>query len=149
MTAAVLVSGVALAGCASPYGSGPPSRQLATWASSSSFTVSLARLRADLRRIGTPATAGAAATRTACDVLVTDALAANQQLPTPDGPLTTLLSAAYTDAAAAGRDCFHGAGGDSALASRSAGERARALAGLVRAEARFDALTSSLPGSGR
>lgn len=147
----VLVSGLALLGCGGPYGNGSPAQQVTEWARSTAFLSTLSRVRADLAHVPSSATSAPsapAALRTACDVLVTDSLAANEQLPTPDDALTAALSDAYAKAGAAGHDCFRGAAGDEALLARAAAERAAALAGLVRGEARYDALTSSLPGGG-
>jgi hypothetical protein len=84
--------------------------------------------------------------RTDCDVLVNDALSANQNLPSPDATLTGILSSAYASAAAAGRHCLSGADGDVALLHRSAVELAGAAAGYVKAEARLDALGATGPG---
>lgn len=144
--AAVAASGLALLGCGGPYGGGTPAEQVRMWAASTAFGQTLASLRGDLAHIVVPG--AAAATRTACDVLVTDSLAANEQLPTPDDALTSALSRAYATAGAAGHDCYRGADGNEALLARARGERTEALAGLVRAEARYDALVSALPGSG-
>lgn len=146
----VLVSGLALLGCGGPYGNGSPAQQVTEWARSTAFLSTLTRVRADLAHVPTsaPVAASPAALRTACDVLVTDSLAANEQLPTPDDALTAALSGAYAKAGAAGHDCFRGAAGDQVLLARAAAERTAALAGLVRGEARYDALTSSLPGAG-
>ncbi len=155
----VLAGGLALLGCGSPYGGGTPAQQVTSWSASTGFLSTLARLRADLARMAdlssttppTPASTGQRARggvlRTVCDVLVTDSLAANEQLPAPDASLTSALSDAYDHAGAAGHDCFHGAAGDRALLARAGRERVAALAGLVRAEARYDALTSTLPRS--
>jgi hypothetical protein len=76
-------------------------------------------------------------------VLVTDALSANQQLPTPDDALTHLLSSAYESAATAGRQCFSGVTAQVTAATRAR----RADAELVRAQARYDSLTSALSGA--
>ena len=138
----LLAAGCALAGCGA---GGSPAQQLARWADGSGFVQTLARLRGDLARVGAPAAPGAV--RTTCDVLVTDSLTANEQLPTPDDRLTALLSSAYTAAAGAGHDCFAGAGGDAALLARAASQRDVARRDLVEAEARYDAVSSPLPRS--
>jgi hypothetical protein len=138
-----LAGGSVLAGCGgTPAGIGT---QMTDWARSTGFTATLARLRGDLGNAGR---LGPGKTlRTVCDALVTDALNAHEQLPAPDHQLTGLLDTAYAAAGSSGRDCFDGAGGDGALLARAATERTDALAGLVRAEARYDAVTSTLPGS--
>lgn len=144
---AVLAGGGAvLGGCGG--GSGPASlaAQVTQWADTAGLSASLPRLRADLARTATAAPG--APLRTACDVLVTDSLADNDQLPTPDRTLTDALSRAYARAAVAGRACFEGAAGDHALLASAAGARAQAVRQLVVAEARYDAIVSVLPGSG-
>ena len=83
--------------------------------------------------------------RTACDVLVTDSLADNEQLPTPDSHLTLDLSRAYGSAADAGRACFEGSGAGTQEPSADT-ERVRAVSELVVAEARYDSVISNLPG---
>jgi len=146
MTAAVrlalplLAAGSALAAC----GGGSPSlgQQVQSWGGSTGFSGTLRQLRADLRRVGAVSADDAGQRRTVCDVLVTDALADNEQLPTPDGALTTLLARAYGTAAASGRACF----GGSPLAQAQSDART-ALTQLVQAEARYDALASSLGGA--
>jgi hypothetical protein len=85
--------------------------------------------------------------RTDCDVLVNDALGANQNLPTPDDVLTRILSSAYEAASAAGRHCLSGAGGDRGLLARSRAELATAESGYVKAQARLDAVGAVGAGS--
>jgi hypothetical protein len=80
-------------------------------------------------------------------VLVNDALSANQNLPSPDDTLTRILSAAYVSAAAAGRHCLDGAGGNRALLARAAAEASGAASGYVKAEARLDDLDATGTGS--
>ena len=133
----LLAAGSVLAAC----GGGPssPGQQVQSWGSSTGFAGALRQLRVDLRRVGTLSADDAGQRRTLCDVLVTDALADNEQLPAPDSALTTLLARAYGTAAASGRACF----GGSPLA-RAQSDARIALTQLVQAEARYDALTSSL-----
>jgi hypothetical protein len=146
--AVLLVAAVGLASCGSPFPGSTLGQQVHSWATSTGLSVSLGTLRGDARRIAVvearhdPASLG-----TDCDVLVNDALSANQNLPTPDDTLTRILSAAYGAAASAGRHCLTGAGGDRALLARSAAELATAESGYVKAEARLDALDATGPGS--
>jgi len=100
---------------------------------------------------------GAAVLRTDCDVLVVDALSANQNLPTPDSQLTEVLSNTYSSAANAGRDCLCAAGGHvcppgvrgrANLLRLSADETSAAQRGLIKAEARVDLLEVEAGGSG-
>ena len=140
MSVAALGAGLTLAGCGGPGGS--PAHQARAWAASTGWQATVRQLQGDLDKVASmgPATA-APARRTICDVLVTDALSANQQLPAPDGALTRLLSSAYTGAATAGRHCYAG-GADLGAAP---GEARGAARTLLEAEARYDELTSSLP----
>lgn len=143
--AIVVVLGGALAGC----GSGPSGQslgqQVTSWAQTTDFVSTLSTLRGDLADEAQYVTSTADKARTVCDVLVTDTLNANQQLPTPDPTLTGLLGKAYNAAAAAGHDCYSGAGGDTTLQADAAVQRGDALRYLIQAEARYDALTSALP----
>lgn len=133
-----LAAGLTLAACTSSPAD--TAHQVQAWATSTGFSAALRQLRGDLSRLSGLAAEGGGTRRTVCDVLVTDALNDNQQLPAPDTTLTSLLSAAYSEAAGAGRDCFTTATGLSAAQA----EGAAAGRQLTRAEARYDALTSDL-----
>ena len=138
-TMVVMVLGVA-AGCG---GSATTlSQQVRTWAQSTGWAATAQQLQGDLRRLAGLNKDSVGARRTVCDVLVTDALSANQQLPTPDRAFTALLSAAYSSAADAGRRCYAGS-----VAVGATPPGAAAAASLVRAQARYDSLTSTLPGA--
>jgi hypothetical protein len=133
----LVAAGSVLVAC----GAGPSSlgAQVQRWADAAGFAGTLRQLRVDLRRVATVSAEGAGERRTVCDVLVTDALSDNEQLPTPDRTLTALLARAYGSAASSGRSCFSGASLDQAqAAARTATDE------LVQAEARYDALTSTL-----
>ncbi len=136
-----LAAGLALTACSS----GPTSlsAQVQSWSSSTGFLSGLQQLRSDLRGLSTLPADNAGERRTVCDVLVTDALNDNEQLPSPDSTLTSLLSRAYTKAATAGRDCYRSAA--SLPATQADAQEATSL--LVAAEARYDGITSELPGS--
>ncbi|MHB8682452.1 MAG: hypothetical protein ACYDA2_10225 [Acidimicrobiales bacterium] len=137
--------GLVLAACSGATAS--LERQVAAWAQSTSFSADLSRLRGDLTHVDALQNQAGAAMRTECDVLVTDTLDANQQLPTPDQQLTTLLEDGYSAAGNAGHECFTAAAGDVALLARSASERAAARTDFVKAEARYDAIVSTVPGT--
>jgi hypothetical protein len=139
-TMMVMVVGLVAAACSSD---GTVGQQARAWADSTGWPSTVRQLQGDLRRLSGLGQDTAGVRRTVCDVLVTDALAANQQLPTPDRALTGFLSDAYTSAAAAGRDCFNGSVPVETATARAAG----AAADLVRAQARYDSLTSTLPGA--
>ncbi len=147
VAALVGVGALAWTACAGPQETGPTSARVTSWLSASSGGTSIGTLLVDNRNVGyviahhNPP----AAVRTVCAVLDTDAQKAIGELPTPDGALTTDLLRAYQDAAAAGADCYAGAGTDPARMARSAGERARLPSLLRTAVARITALTGRTP----
>lgn len=137
-----------LASCGSPFPGRTLGQQVHSWATAAGLSGSLSALRADARRIAmVEARHDPAGVRTDCDVLVNDALSANQNLPSPDATLSAVLSAAYVSAAAAGRHCLSGASGNAALLGSSRAELAAAESGYVKAEARLDALGATGPGA--
>ncbi|HXQ43668.1 MAG TPA: hypothetical protein VN816_03435 [Acidimicrobiales bacterium] len=140
VSATVVGLGLVLAACGSTYSGRTLSQQVTSWATTAGFSASVSLLQGDLRRIGA-AEGDRAPVSTDCNVLVYDALSANQNLPTPDPTLTTLLSTAYSIAGEAGHDCLSGAA-DSARDVRSATERSSARRDLIKALARFDAVTT-------
>jgi len=146
--ALLVLAALVLGSCGNPFPGSTLGQQVHSWADSTGLSGSLSALRGDARRIAVVETRhDSAALRTDCDVLVDDALSANQNLPSPDATLTRILSAAYTAASAAGRHCLTGAGGDQGLLRRSTSELHSAASGYVKAEARLDALDATAPGS--
>jgi hypothetical protein len=146
----VLVAALALVSCGStsPFPGRTLGQQVHSWATTTGLAGSLATLRSDARRVAeVEARHDVAGVRTDCDVLVNDALGANQNLPSPDATLTRILSAAYTSASAGGRHCLSGAGGNSTLLTQSAAELHSAASGYVKAQARLDAIDATGPGS--
>ncbi len=149
-----------LGACGSPYTGSTVGQQVESWATTSpdpKFATAVSTLRADMRRIANAQSSHEAILRTDCDVLVTDALSANQNLPTPDSQLTNVLSRAYSSAANAGKDCLCAAGGhacavgspgEASLLRRSTAERSAAERGFIKAEARVDFLAVT-SGGGR
>jgi hypothetical protein len=145
ISTAVGVMGLVASGCGSTYPGATAAEQVTGWASTTDFTAQARTLVQDARRVaGAVAQHEPALVRTDCDVFVTDALTANQNLPTPDQKLTDLLAGAYASAGDAGRDCLQGAGGNAGLLARSAAERASFERELIRAQARYDSLTTGL-----
>ena len=143
--ALVLVAMVVLASCGSPFPGRTLGDQVHSWATTTGLAGSLSTLRADARRVAElEARHEPVAVRTDCDVLVNDALNANQNLPSPDATLTKILSDAYASASAGGRLCLLGTMDDQA---RAAADLATAASGYVKAEARLDALDATGPGS--
>lgn len=149
-----------LGGCGSQYAGSTLGQQVQSWATTSpdpKFASALSTLRSDISRLATAeASNERSVLRTACDVLITDALSANQNLPTPDSELSDLLSRAYTYAADSGRDCLCASGGGGCragepsgtqLLDRSEAEGSAAERGFISAEARFDFLTTFSGGS--
>ncbi len=135
--------GFLLAACGSSFSGTTLSQQVTSWAKTTSFSAEVSTVQGDIGRIDVVVGRDeAAALKTDCDVLVTDALIANQNLPTPDATLTTLLSNAYSVAGEAGHDCFSGAGGGTRLLARSTTERMTARRDVIKALARFDVVTT-------
>jgi hypothetical protein len=135
-----------VAGCGTTFSGSTVAQQTTSWASSTGLTASTKLLNGDLRRVAAQQSAPPGTLRTACDVLVTDALAANQNLPSPDPTLTSLLAAAYSVAGSAGHDCLTGAGGNAALLARSGRERVTAERDIIKAQARYDRVTTGFGG---
>lgn len=129
--------GLLLGACGNTFSGSTLSEQVTNWASTAGLSASVTTLQGDIRRIDADTGPAASALKTDCDVLVTDALSANENLPTPDQTLTNLLASAYSVAGDAGHDCFTG----SDLA-RSATERVTARRDLIKALARFDTVTT-------
>lgn len=145
---ALVVAALVLASCGSPFPGATLGQQVHSWVTSTGLGGSLSTLRTDARRVAVlEARDDAAGVRTDCDVLVNDALSANQNLPSPDPVLTRILSAAYAAASAGGRHCLTGAAGNRALLALSSTELATAESGYVKAQARLDALDATGPGS--
>ena len=145
--AALMVAALVLASCGSPFPGATLGQQVHSWVTSTGLTGSLSTLRSDARRVALLETRDdAAGVRTDCDVLVNDALSANQNLPSPDSELTRILAAAYAAASAGGRHCLAGAAGNTSLLALSATELATAESGYVKAQARLDALDATGPG---
>jgi len=135
--------GLLLAACGTTYAGTTLSEQLTSWATTTGLAAAVTTLQGDIRRIDTLGNNGRAPSLKAdCDVLVTDALTASQNLPTPDQTLTGLLSTAYSVAGDAGHDCLSGAGDGTRLLARSATERVTAGRDLIKALARFDSVTT-------
>ena len=77
-----------LASCGSPFPGRTLGQQVHSWATTTGLAGSLSTLRADAQRIAVvEARHDPAGVRTDCDVLVNDALSANQNLPSPDATL--------------------------------------------------------------
>ena len=146
VSVALTVLALALGACGSA-GGGSIGAQVQSWVQSTALDAAVRSLEADGRRVrAVAARPDATGLRTVCDVLVTDALGANQNLPSPDPSLTSILTAAYRAAAAAGQACVHGSGTHARLSARVSDELAAAQAGYVKAQARVDLV--ELPAGG-
>ncbi len=145
MTAVVVVSAWALAGCASQ--SANPSVRVSNWVSDVSGGAAIGTLKVDSANVDLALSRHEApsAVRTVCALLTTDAETAIGNLPAPDDQLTTDLNNAYEKAAAAGDDCYAGAGGAARLLRRSAAERKALLPLLTTAVDRIEAITGRSP----
>jgi hypothetical protein len=135
--------GLVVAACGQTFSGTTLSAQVTNWASSSGFLSSVSTIQADIRRIDVVVeNPKAPPLKADCDVLVNDTLMANQNLPSPDLTLTDSLATAYSEAGNAGRDCLSGAGKAGRLLARSATERVTARRDLIKALARYDAVTT-------
>ncbi len=164
---ALLIAAVgSLGGCGNTYAGSTVAQQVKSWIQTSpdpKFSQAVSTIEGDFHRV-TEAQSQMASDlkllRTECDVLVTDALSANQNLPTPDAQLTDVLSSAYGSAATAGQNCFCAAGGRPCppgasgnpsdrpvLLERSATERATSERALIEAQARVDQQIEQAQGS--
>ncbi len=143
----VVASGLVLAACAGPDESGPPAARVTAWVEGAGAGAAVGALRGDVARVDralslhdTPAQI-----RTVCAVLTNDAETAIGDLPTPDHTLTADLNSAYSDAAAAGDDCYNGASDGASLLARSAAERSRLGPLLATALDRISAVSGHTP----
>ncbi len=142
LVVAALVGVAALAGCAGPEESGPPSARVSAWLSTAAGGAAIGAIEVDSRNIDLALAhhQPAASIKTVCALLTNDAETAIGNLPTPDTQLTNELNAAYEDGAAAGDHCYQGASGNQALMRRSAKERRQLVPLLSVALARMNAL---------
>jgi hypothetical protein len=114
---------------------GTPRHQMTVWVQASQFGQTVGTLEGDAARVTTAVAQheDIGVIHTICGVLLTDAQSANGNLPTPNSQLTDTLSVAYTLEYEAGNDCYSGGTTGTALLEKSARERSRAHAQLVRA----------------
>ncbi len=126
---AVLAGSWLLAGCAGQEQSGTASARVSTWVSGAAGGAAIGALEVDSANIDQALLHHdpAAAIKTVCALLTNDAETAIGNLPTPDDQLTNDLNSAYEKGAAAGDDCYQGAGGNRSLLRRSAAERIELL----------------------
>ncbi|MHB8317733.1 MAG: hypothetical protein ACYDEP_00665 [Acidimicrobiales bacterium] len=132
-----------LTSCAGADEQGSPAHRVQTWVVGTGFANSVGTLRADSTRIETVINEhhGSSAISTDCSVLVTDASAANDELPTPDPKLTGLLSRAYALEGSAGTKCYAAGAANKSLLEQSANDRSAANKLLNDAVARIVAIT--------
>lgn len=144
---AVVAGCALLGGCAGQEQSGPPAARVATWVRGAGAGAAIGTLRVDAANVSHALARHdpAAAIKTVCALLTTDADVALGNLPTPDEVLTNELNAAYEAAASAGDDCYAGSGGSAGLLARSARERARLASGLDTAVGRIASVTGHAP----
>jgi len=109
LAAVTVLGAVTLAACAGPDEQGSASQRMKAWSSSTEFGGSIATLRADSARIAQVVAdrSGTGAIHADCALLLQDAGAANDNLPTPDTTVTNQLSNAYADEGSAANDCYN------------------------------------------
>ncbi len=137
---AVVAGGAFAMACSSQY-SGTLAQQVNEWSTMTQFPSEASALQDDYQNfneLGAHLAPGVL--RTYCDVMVTDALNANQNLPTPDTQVTDLLSDAYNLFGESGRNCLSGANGNTALLGRAQSQRVAGAHQLIKARAVIDAL---------
>jgi len=103
-------SALALTACAGPDQEGTAAHRMEAWVSGTGLGQSIGTLVADNARIAQVAPNGSGALHGACGTIVSDAAAANSNLPSPDPTVTDLLTQAYGFEGVAGNDCYDGAG---------------------------------------
>ena len=144
---AVGLLGIGAAGCAGAGQGSSPAQRMTAWAEGTGFGGVVATLQADSSRIATVLGEhrGTGAVRADCVILLDDTEAANQNLPTPDAGLTSLLSHAYTLEGQAANDCY--AAGAATGTRQETSSRLRAVAGglLDQALAEIRTLTGKTP----
>ncbi len=147
LLAAVLLAMLLLAGCAGQEQSGTPAARVMTWVQGAGGGAAIGTVEVDSRNVDQALVHHdpPASIRSVCALLTNDAETAIGNLPTPDNTLTDALNTAFEDAAAAGDDCYQGAGGDARLLRRSASERARLVPLLEAAVERITAVTGHTP----
>jgi hypothetical protein len=79
---------------------------MSVWVNGTSFGGDIGILVADNARVPKAVPNGAGALRADCATLVTDAEAANDELPSPDPEVTDLLTKAYGLEGTAGNECY-------------------------------------------
>lgn len=138
LAAAVVLAGVALCAC----GTQSAASAVHQWASTSSLHTAVEDLLGDSSRVHAAIVThqGAQLVRTTCTVLYEDALGTNDELPTPDAQLTTLLSNAYDGYVRAAVTCYDDASSASVRA-RVVRELAAAQGELIEAVLREEAVT--------
>ena len=141
----VLCAGAAA--CSGQDASGSPGRRLALWVSSSALGATVATVEADNARIDTLVNEHrpAAAVNAACSLLVSDlSTGAAGELPAPDREVTSDLTRAFDDEAAAASACADHPADPAVLAAAHA-KRAKAHVLMEAALDRVAAVTGSVP----
>ena len=141
-----LLAAAVLAGCTLDE-SGSPAEQMTAWLATSVGGAAVGQVEVDARNVDRALSRHepASAVKTVCALLTTDAETAIGNLPTPDTQTTDDLNTAYEDAAAAGNDCYNGAGGSAAVLRRSAAERTRLVPLLTTALDRMTSIIGRTP----
>jgi hypothetical protein len=147
VVAALVIGAIALGGCAGQEQSGDPAQRVSTWVDQGGGGSSVGNLEVDAKNVDLALSQHnkPAAIREVCDLLSNDGQTGVGNLPTPDQELTTDLDNAYIEATDAGGDCYSGAGGNAALMSKSATERARMVALLNVAVQRMETVMGRTP----
>jgi hypothetical protein len=116
----VLTSAVALTSCAGADQQGSAAHRMSVWVKGTGLGQDVGTLVADNARIPKVVPNGTGAVHAACGTLVTDAVMANGELPSPDPEVTDLLTQAYNLEGTAGNQCYGAGAADKALLAKSA-----------------------------
>lgn len=121
-----------------------PAQRLTAWASSTDLGQAIGTLEGDGSHVvAAVAEHKAAAVRTVCAAMANDAQTANDNLPSPDATVTTLLARAYGLEYDAAEACYRAGTADAALLGASARDRSRAAALFGAVQRRLRSVTGT------
>lgn len=139
------VSALLLGGCSGPYQTGSPSQRMDAWVNDTGFGQQIGTLTADNQRISEVIRLknGTGAIHADCSLLVSDAEAANGNLPTPNHQVSLLLYSAYGLEGEAGTNCYNAGSTNQVLLAKSKAERTKAIAEIQSSLKAIEQITKS------
>ena len=136
---------VAFTSCAGEDQMGSPAHRMSVWVNGTNLGADIATLVADNARIPKVVPNGTGAVHAACGTLVTDAEAANTELPAPDPEVTDLLTKAYGLEGTLGNQCYDAGSTNKSLLAQSARNAIKAEALYNEALQRIRAIDGTVP----